>query len=67
MYNSLHMHTQQVLNGRDVPELDHSHSLDEQQEVDECNADLLRVVMKVVLEEGQQVAQKRVTQPVLKH
>ena len=56
-----------MFNGADVPELDSSHSLHEQQKIQECDTDLLRGVMKVVLEEGEEVAQERMTQPVLQH
>lgn len=56
-----------MFNGADVPELDSSHPLHKQQEVQECDADLLRGVMKVVLEEGEEVAQERMAQPILQH
>ena len=56
-----------MFNGADVPELDSSHPLHKQQEIQECDADLLRGVMKVVLEEGEEVAQERMAQPILQH
>ena len=56
-----------MFNGADVPELDSSHPLHKQQEVQECDADLLRGVMKVVLEEGEEVAQERMAQSILQH
>ena len=56
-----------MFNGADVPELDSSHSLHEQQKIQECDTDLLRGVMKVVLEEGEEVAQERMAQPILQH
>lgn len=56
-----------MFNGADVPELDSSHPLHEQQEIQECDADLLRGVVKVVLKEGEEVMQERMAQPVLQH
>ena len=51
----------------DVVELDSPHSFDEDQELQECQSHLLRVVMEKWVEHGEELLEERVTESVLKH
>ena len=51
----------------DVVELDSTNSFDEDQELQECQSHLLRVVMEKWVEYKEELLEERVTESVLKH
>ena len=50
----------------DVVELDSTHSFDEDQELQECQSHLLRVVMEKWVEHREELLEERVTESVFK-